>query len=162
MKPMPREFCLSVLCSSLIAVGLPATAADDTSIQALPTVQVTGQAKKTANSGKASQGYRVTNANVGPLGNKKVLDLPYSVQSVSSDLIQNQQVDSTPDLLKYTPSAQVEYRGGGEIGRPQARGFQADLLQNTRIDGYSVGAHFPQPVELYERQDVLYGLAGAF
>ncbi len=162
MKPMPREFCLSVLCSSLIAVGLPATAADDTSIQALPTVQVTGQAKKTANTGKASQGYRVTKANLGPLGNKKVLDFPYSVQSVSSDLIQNQQVDSTPDLLKYTPSAQVEYRGGGEIGRPQARGFQADLLQNTRIDGYSVGAHFPQPVELYERQDVLYGLAGAF
>nr|WP_321238563.1 TonB-dependent siderophore receptor [uncultured Tolumonas sp.] len=162
MKSMPREFCLSVLCSSLIAVGLPATAADETAMKALPTVQVTGQAKKLANSGKASQGYCVTNANVGPLGNKKVLDLPYSVQSVSSDFIKNQQVDSTPDLLKYTPSAQVEYRGGGEIGRPQTRGFQADLLQNTRIDGYSVGAHFPQPVELYERQDVLYGLAGAF
>lgn len=100
-------------CSSLIAIGLPATAADSSTInlKELPPVQVTGQKKKTANTGKASQGYRVTKANLGPLGNKKVLDLPYSVQSVSSDsFIQNQQVDSTPDLLKYTPSAQVEYR----------------------------------------------------
>ena len=61
-------------------------------------------------------------------------------------------------LVRMVPSTQVEYRGGGEIGRPQSRGFQADLLQNSRIDGYNVGAHFPQPVELYERQDVLYGL----
>ena len=163
MKSIKNEFCLSALCSSLIAIGLPATAAENADIlKELPVVQVTGQKKKAVNTGKASQGYRVTNANIGPLGNKKVLDLPYSVQSVSSELVQNQQIDSTPDLLKYTPSAQVEYRGGGEIGRPQTRGFQADLLQNTRIDGYSVGSHFPQPVELYERQDVLYGLAGSF
>lgn len=162
MKSIKHEFCLSLVCSSLISVGLPASAAEANSvIKELPAVQVTGQ-KKHVRTGKSSQGYRVTNASMGPLGNKKILDLPYSVQSVSSDLIQNQQVNGTPDLLKYTPSAQVEYRGGGEIGRPQTRGFQADLLQNTRIDGYSAGSHFPQPVELYEHQDVLYGLSGAF
>lgn len=163
MKSMKYDFCLSLVCSSLISIGFPATAAvNDAAIKELPTVQVTGQKKKSVMTGKATQGYRVTNASIGPLGNKKILDLPYSVQSVSSDLIQNQQVNGTPDLLKYTPSAQVEYRGGGEIGRPQTRGFQADLLQNTRIDGYSVGSHYPQPVELYEHQDVLYGLSGAF
>lgn len=89
MKSMKYEFCLSVLCSSLIAIGLPATAADSSTLnlKKLPPVQVTGQKKKPINTGKAAQGYRVTNANLGPLGSKKVLDLPYAVQSTSSEFI---------------------------------------------------------------------------
>lgn len=148
---------LPLLCQPAMA-AVSEKEVSDTS-QQLPTVEVKGDAATTK--GRTAQGYRVSEVNLGPLGNKKVLDQPYSVHSLSSDLIQDQQVDGTPELLKYLPSTQVEYRGGGEIGRPQSRGFQADLLQNTRIDGYSVGAHFPQPVELYERQDVLYGLAGS-
>ncbi|HEY0283222.1 MAG TPA: TonB-dependent receptor plug domain-containing protein, partial [Rhizomicrobium sp.] len=111
--------------------------------------------------GTAASGYRVSDFAMGPLGDRAVLDLPYSVQTVSQDLIRNAGVDENWELLKYLPSTQIEYRGGSEVGRPQARGFEADLLGNTRIDGFAVQSHIPQPVELTDHVDVFQGLSGA-
>ena len=51
---------------------LPAQAATQTpEVQQLSTVQVSGTPQST---GKSQEGYRVSEVNLGPLGNKKALD----------------------------------------------------------------------------------------
>ncbi len=146
-----------------LMVGQGMAWADDTAISA-PAVSVTGTVdaggaeKRT---GTAEEGYRVSEASMGPLGQKAALDTPYSVQTLPQELIWNQQVDSNAELLKYLPSTQIEYRGGADVGRQQSRGFESDLMGNTRIDGFAVQSHVPQPIELYDRLEVLSGLSGA-
>lgn len=126
----------------------------------VPTVTVRDSANR--RTGREEEGYRVSDFGMGPLGDRPALDTPYSVQTIPQDLIQNQGVTDNWELLKYLPSTQIEYRGGSEVGRPQSRGFEADLLGNTRIDGFAVQSHIPQPIELTDHLDVLSGLSGAF
>jgi iron complex outermembrane recepter protein len=150
------RMCLSASLAVIAAMSGGASAdesnAEAKSAAKIETVVVTGT---------ATDGYRVTKFDMGPLGSKTALDLPYSVQTVSRDLIRNMSVDENWELLKYLPSTQIEYRGGSEVGRPQSRGFEADLLGNTRIDGFAVQSHIPQPVEMTDHVDVFQGLSGA-
>lgn len=131
--------------------------ADQQQAQPVATIVVSDKVEK--HTGSEADGYRVGAVGLGPLGARSVLDLPFSAETVPQDLIENQQVDANWQLLKYLPSTQIEYRGGQEIGRPQSRGFQADLLGNTRIDGFAVQSHIPQPIELTDHLDVVNGLA---
>jgi len=112
--------------------------------------------------GREAEGYRVSGFDLGPLGRRSALDTPFQVQTVPQDLIRTQAVSDNWEVLKYLPSTQIEYRGGSEVGRPQSRGFEADLLGNTRIDGFAVQSHIPQPIEITDHLDVLSGLSGAF
>lgn len=148
---------LAGLAATPAIAQTPGTATDP--VKTLPTVEVSGTATPNGGSDGA---YRVSSVKVAPLGEQAVLDLPYSVQTIPAELIRNQGVEGNADLFKYLPSTQVEARGGMEIGRPQIRGFQADMFGNNRVDGFSVPSHVPHPVELYERLEVLGGASGAF
>ncbi|MES2262492.1 MAG: TonB-dependent receptor [Pseudomonadota bacterium] len=105
--------------------------------------------------GTAENAYRVEKANMGPLGEQSVLDTPYSVNSISSAFIASQQLKSVKEVFRYLPSVQ------GENIRPQTRGLQAGVVQNTRIDGMNMASTTDFPVEQFERIEVLNGLAGA-
>ena len=78
--------------------------------------------------------YRVADVPVGPLGVRPLLDTPYSISVVPVQLAENQQLESVRELFRYIPSVQ------GENIRPQARGLQAGVVQNTRIDGLNIAA----------------------
>jgi iron complex outermembrane receptor protein len=58
-------------------------------------------------------------------------------------------------VFRYLPSVQ------GENIRPQTRGLQAGVVQNTLIDGMNIAATTDYPVEQFDRIEVLNGLAGA-
>jgi len=105
--------------------------------------------------GKNIPQYRARSAAVGPLGERPLLDTPYSLQVVTQDLFQNQQFKSVRDAFRYLPSAQ------GDNIRPQTRGLQAGVVHNTRIDGMNIAATTDYPIEQFERIEVLNGLAGA-
>jgi iron complex outermembrane receptor protein len=92
---------------------------------------------------------------VGPLGSKSLLDTPYSISIVPVQLAENQQLESVRELFRYIPSVQ------GENIRPQSRGLQAGVVQNTRIDGLNIAATTDYAIEQFERIEVLNGLAGA-
>ncbi len=49
----------------------------------------------------------------------------------------------------------------GENIRPQTRGLQAGVVQNTHIDGLNIAATTDYPIEQFDRVEVLNGLAGA-
>ena len=65
------------------------------------------------------------------------------------------------ELLKYSPSTQMQARGGMEVGRPQNRGMQSSVVANSRLDGLNVVSTTAFPVEMLERMDVLNSLTGA-
>ncbi|MDC8759531.1 TonB-dependent receptor [Janthinobacterium fluminis] len=108
--------------------------------------------------GKRSAGtgpYRVDSVGLGPLGQRAWLDTPHAVSVVPAELIENQQMKSVRDAFRHLPSVQ------GENVRPQTRGLQAGVVQNTRIDGMNIAATTDYPAEQFERIEVLNGLAGA-
>ena len=105
--------------------------------------------------GTASSAYQVNDVSLGPFGTRSVLDLPYSVQSVNAELARNQQFLSAQEAFRLIPAVQ-----GGNI-RPQTRGLQAGVVQNTRIDGLNIAATTDYPIEEFQRIDVLEGVSGA-
>jgi len=107
----------------------------------------------TVEAGQAS--YRTESVGMGPLGDLAPLNTPYSVQSVNNDLSRNQQLQSVREAFRFLPTVQ------GENIRPQTRGMQAGVVQNTRIDGLNIAATTDYPIEQFEQIEVLNGLAGA-
>lgn len=99
--------------------------------------------------------YRTRNVEVGPLGEKSRLDTPFSISVVPVNLAENQQLQNVRELFRYIPSVQ------GENIRPQSRGMQAGVVQNTRIDGLNIAATTDYAIEQFDRVEVLNGLAGA-
>ena len=98
---------------------------------------------------------------LGPLGNRDTLDTPYSVMGVTHDVVVNQQLRNINDMAQYLPSVQLEIRGDPNTSRPQSRGFEADVISNSRLDGLNVVSTTPYPAEWVDNLQVLNGLAGA-
>jgi len=125
-----------------------------------PAEQVTVIGFAPAGYGTAAD-MRVTHADLGPLGDVKTLNTPFSVTTVPQDVITNQQARNVSDLFQYLPSVQIEARGGANLGRPQSRGFESDVVSNTRIDGLNAVETTPYAAEQLDSLTVLNGLAGA-
>jgi iron complex outermembrane receptor protein len=113
-------------------------------------------------------GYRLKNISytdsiidVGPWSNLRLLDVPYSVSTLTSDMMKNLQVNSLNEVSKYMPSMQIEARGGLEVGRPQTRGFQGSVVECSRLDGLNIVSTTAYPMEQFDRFEVLNGIAGS-
>jgi iron complex outermembrane receptor protein len=105
--------------------------------------------------------YNIGTVSLGPLGNKLLLDTPFSLTTVPQDLIDNLQVTTVNDALRYLPSVEIRDQQGLEVSRPQSRGFQGTIVQNTRLDGLSVIGTTAIPAENLSGIQVLNGLAGS-
>ncbi|WP_144107078.1 TonB-dependent receptor [Paraburkholderia sp. BCC1886] len=114
----------------------------------LPSVAVTA-------STSPSQTLQVKQTDMGPLGQVARVNTPYSVNVVPQHLIADQQLKSIADALRYLPSVQ------GDGARPQSRGIQGSVVQNSRIDGMNVVSTTDYPLEQFDRIEVLNGLSGA-
>lgn len=146
-SPPPRHHHLPLRLSAIALAAIAiATAAHAAAEQKMDEVLVYGVAENA---------YRVGTASMGPLGERAILDTPYSINAVSAAFIAGQQLKSVKEVLRYLPSVQ------GENIRPQTRGLQAGVVQNTRIDGMNMASTTDFPVEQFERIEVLNGLAGA-
>ena len=137
---------LSVLTLAATLGGTQAAGADE-GAATLDKVTVIGE--------REPPNYRTKEFAVGPLAARSVVDTPYSLDVVPGDLAQNQQLKSVREVFQYLPSVQ------GENIRPQTRGMQAGVVQNTRIDGMNMASTTDYPVEQFDRIEVVNGLAGA-
>lgn len=135
------SFPSRTLVAMACAVLAQAAVADD----AIPTVAVS-----------ASKAVKTTDsATVGPLGDVALLDTPYTINVIPHELIVDQQLISVTDTFRYLPSVQ------GDGARPQTRGIQGSVAQNTRIDGLNAVATTDYAVEQFDRIEVLNGLSGS-
>jgi iron complex outermembrane receptor protein len=132
---IPLAAGISIPLSVLATMG-PAQAqqAQSSGPVALPAVDVQG-AGTPAPLNAAMAPYQPPPADLGPLGQKQVLDTPQSINIIPQALIENQQAQTVNDTLRYLPSVEIRDQQGLEVSRPQSRGFQGSIVQNTRLDG---------------------------
>ncbi len=94
-------------------------------------------------------------AMLGNAGRLAVRNAPFSVQSLSREMMKQQQLKSVSALYRYMPSVQ------GDGVRPQTRGMQGSVVQNSMIDGLNVVSTTDYAAEQFDHIEVLNGLAGS-
>ena len=151
---MKQKIIPAAISLLTVAAGLPAWAQQT---GATPTVIVTGQTEAYATDPQ----YLTKTAVMGPLGQQAVLDTPASVTTVPQDLIVNQQARTVNDTLRYLPSVEVRDQQGLEVSRPQSRGFQGSIVQNTRLDGLNIVGTTAIAAENLDNIQVLNGVGGS-
>ncbi len=164
----PQKIALRVSAAFgalLFASDLAQAQQADAGVVPLAPVNVSGGAPQAAPSAPpayASEAQTHTEkANFGPLGNRSILDTPESITVVPEDVIVNQQAQQVNDILKYLPCVEIRDQQGFDISRPQCRGFQGTVVQNTRMDGLNIIGTTAIAAENLQSVEVLGGLAGA-
>ncbi|MEI7298569.1 TonB-dependent receptor [Paraburkholderia tropica] len=148
------------IASTLLALQVSAAYSQTTTADVeLPAVSVTAP---TLTGGYASAPeYYVDSVDLGPLGERSILDTPMSVTVVPQSLMANLQLSTVNDTLRFLPSVMIRNQQGYEVSRPQARGFQSSIVQNTRLDGFNIIGTTAIPAENLDSIEVLNGLAGS-
>jgi iron complex outermembrane recepter protein len=111
--------------------------------------------------GSVENAYRVDYlAPGGPFGITPILDLPYSINVISRQLIDDTQSRNFKEAAKYLPLVSFQEMQGPEVLRPETRGMQGSNMQNDRKDGMGIAVTTPSALEEYEQIEVLSGLDG--
>nr|WP_239538388.1 TonB-dependent siderophore receptor [Dyella mobilis] len=106
--------------------------------------------------------YRVSEADTGALGTRSVLDTPFSIDAVTSDLIQNRQAIDINEA--FATDAGVTPLASGYAGESSGfavRGLPVDLLNGYKMDGLSIpnwGSDLP--LEPFSQVELLKGPGG--
>lgn len=123
--------------------------------------QASGQTSAGVHNAATNPQYNTNTVGMGPLGNQKLLDTPFSVTAVPQDLIENLQLKTVTDTLRMLPSVEIRNQQGFEVARPQSRGFQGSVVQATRLDGLNIIGTTAIPAENLAGIQVLNGLSGS-
>src|SRR5580692_4527086 len=111
--------------------------------------------------GTVENAYRVDNvAPGGPFGTMPILDLPYSVNVISRQLIDDTQSRNFKEAAKYLPLVSFQEMQGPEVLRPETRGMQGSNMQNDMKDGMGIAVTTPSALEEYEEIEVVNGEGG--
>jgi iron complex outermembrane recepter protein len=111
--------------------------------------------------GTVENAYRVdTVAPGGPLGTVPILDLPYSLNVISRQLIDDTQSRNFKEAAKFLPLVSFQEMQGPEVLRPETRGLQGSNMQNDLKDGMGIAVTTPSALEEYEQIEVLNGVGG--
>ncbi|HLG54098.1 MAG TPA: TonB-dependent receptor [Vicinamibacterales bacterium] len=112
--------------------------------------------------GRARAGYRAESVTeLGPLGSAPLLDTPYTVNVLPSELMVNGQVKNLKEASKYMPLVEFQEMQGSEILRPATRGMQGSNMQNARMDGMGLVVTGADSMESLQQIEVLNGLGAA-
>ncbi|MCE4063445.1 TonB-dependent receptor [Pandoraea sputorum] len=103
--------------------------------------------------------YASEGVSVGALGTKRPEDLPFSIQSYNSELMNSQDARTLMDVLKNDPSIQDATQAGA-YETVRIRGFFVDWTNTVRRDGMSVAPYYEIPLENVEQVDILKGPSG--
>ncbi|WP_317203003.1 TonB-dependent siderophore receptor [Janthinobacterium sp.] len=117
--------------------------------QSMPEVIVTG-----------SRGDAATRASVAGFGDAPLLQTPAAVSVLTRAQMQDLQIRSTSDAMKFDASVGDAYNAVGYAEQFSIRGFQLDNSSSYRKDGLAIPADTQIPLENKERVEVLKGLSG--
>jgi iron complex outermembrane receptor protein len=147
--------------------GFEATTSPQLKVEAGRTVRfdfalaIAGSVQSVNVSAGVENAYRVDHvAQGGPFGTTPILDLPYSVNVISRQLIDDTQSRNFKEAAKYLPLVSFQEMQGPEVLRPETRGMQGSNMQNDRKDGMGIAVTTPSALEEYEQVEVLSGAGG--
>lgn len=98
----------------------------------------------------------------GALGDRKIVDTPFSVVAVSSEEIQDRMAQTANDVFKYDPSVSVL----GDNARTEnsyfaVRGIRVDMRDGIKVDGQNfVSWDTDLPLEPFDQVELLKGVSG--
>lgn len=132
---------------------------DQSATQQLSVLEVTAQQYL---QGTAADGYHVNNVeNLGALDGRDLLNTPYSVHSLSSDLFNNIQAGTPADIQKFSPFVHINQRQtSGFSNFINIRGYTGDAWKQKFEDGMRASSLAMIAMEDKERMEVLNGLSG--
>ena len=157
IRPVLHCVLLSIACAAAArAEDAETTTTQPSATQpALPQFTVVGNKP-------AEENYRVESVDsLGPLGSMKLLDTPYSIGILSSDLLQNSQATNFKDVSKYLPLVAYQEQQGADILRPQTRGMQGGNFQNSRLDGMTFFITVANAIEQFQQIEVVNGVSAS-
>lgn len=128
----------------------------------LPAVKVDAKAAADELPSAYAGGQVATGGRVGLLGNKNVMDTPFSVSSYTSKRMQDQQAQTLADVLNKDPSIRFTGQTGGVTDSFYIRGFPINEgnVSEFAFDGvYGVVPNYHVFPEYVERVEVVKGPA---
>ena len=112
--------------------------------------------------GSFENAYRVDNvAPATPLGPVPIVNLPYTINVISRQLIDDTMSRNFKEAAKYLPLVSFQEMQGPEILRPETRGMQGTNMQGDRMDGMGFAVTVPFALEEYEQIEVVSGVGGS-
>lgn len=115
----------------------------------------------TVSAGSFKNAYRVdTLAPATPLGPTPIVNLPYTIDVISRQLIEDTMSRNFKEVAKYLPLVSFQEMQGPEILRPETRGFQGTNMQGDRMDGMGFAVTVPFALEEYQQIEVVSGVGG--
>ena len=144
-------------CAVLALFAAQAKAAETVKLQG---VEINSVGDNISESG-ISEGFLTKNVQQGMLAGKKVINLPYQINTVSKEIMNHQGVTGYEEAVKFFPSAQIQMRGGATVGRPQTRGFEGSVVGNSFWDGFYTISTTAIPMAMFESFQVQNGIAGS-
>ena len=159
MQHLGRTFRPSAMTVA-VTLGAIAPAHAQTAERALPEVTVRDS---------AAAAPTVRDAWVGPLGDRSLVDTPFSITPFTREFIDNRQANTVTDVVRADPSVNVVTPAGSFVGQYTIRGFIV-FPDNLLYDGLVVGPGLSganYPITNFERVEILkgpsaflYGLSG--
>ncbi|KAE9904098.1 TonB-dependent receptor plug domain-containing protein, partial [Enterobacteriaceae bacterium TzEc051] len=120
--------------------------------QQLPTIVVSADQDQTLSAGQISK-----TSQVGMLGDKQDLDIPFSITSYTSKYIADQQATSVADALRSEPSVRSVFSKGGIGEYFNIRGLYTQSHELAWNGLFGLLPHNRVPTEFLERVDVFKG-----
>jgi iron complex outermembrane receptor protein len=121
-------------------------------IQALLTIQVNAQDQQTF-----ANGYLSNKTKLGVLGEKDIIDTPFTVNTYTNKIIQVRKASSVAEVLKIDPSIRPITNQGHMVEAFRIRGFNFDS-EDVSLNGmYGVAPTSRTPTEMIESIDVIKG-----
>ena len=116
----------------------------------------------TVSAGSFENAYRVDNvAPATPLGPTPIVNLPYTINVISRQLIDDTMARNFKEVAKYLPLVSFQEMQGPEILRPETRGMQGTNMQGDRMDGMGFAVTVPFALEEYQQIEVVSGVAAS-
>jgi iron complex outermembrane receptor protein len=139
-RPTGKSFFSVLVLVLVFSIGL--IASDHGLAQQEPSILSTVHVTADRPDGASEQGYLVNDTRyLGPWGERKLIDTPYTVNIVTEDYIENIQARSPGDLFNRIPG--VNFNGGGSEHNIQhtvnVRGFPTAGSSSVRFNGVPTG-----------------------
>ena len=150
-----RRRAVMLILAALAATSAHATDADPQDAKVLGQVNVTA-------AGSVLDLYRANDADTGALGQRSLLDTPFSIDAVTSDLMQNRQALDINEAFKADPAVTPLATGyAGEAAGIAVRGLPVDTLNGFKMDGLSSpNWGSDMPLEPFSQIELLKGPGG--
>jgi iron complex outermembrane recepter protein len=150
-------FVDAILPSLVVAAGQTLTQDASFSLAGVASsVTVSGSGE-----GTPATGYYVENIDPGELGAAPVVNQPFMITEMPADEIANTQARNLKEAIQYLPLVSYSEQEGPEIIRPETRGLQGSIEQNTMMDGMNMAITGGNAMEQYQEMQVENGLGAS-